>query len=71
MEVWAIKIHEQLSLPSRCVQALTPIAIPPEAVQDKPVYTEKIDCFLCDVIVVQTITYESSPNPEIDEREFK
>ena len=30
--------------------------MPPEAVKDKPVYTEKIDCFSFGVIIVQTIT---------------
>ena len=32
--------------------------MPPEAVQDKPVYTEKIDCFSFGVIAVQTLTRE-------------
>ena len=32
--------------------------MPPEAVKDKPQYTEKIDCFSFGVIVVQTITQE-------------
>ena len=30
----------------------------PEAVQDKPVYTEKIECFSFGVITVQTLTQE-------------
>ena len=30
--------------------------MPPEAVQDKPVYTEKIDCFSFGVIAVQIVT---------------
>ena len=30
--------------------------MPPETVKDKPVYTEKIDCFSFGVIIVQTIT---------------
>ena len=29
-----------------------------EAVQDKPVYTEKIDCFSFGVVIVQTLTQE-------------
>ena len=36
----------------------TDVYMPPEAVLDKPVYTEKIDCFSFGVIVVQTITQE-------------
>ena len=34
----------------------TDVYMPPEAVQDKPVYTEKIDCFSFGVIVVQMLT---------------
>ena len=34
----------------------TDVYMPPEAVQDKPVYTEKIDCFSFGVIVVQILT---------------
>ncbi len=34
------------------------VYMPPEAVQDKPVYTEKIDCFSFGVITVQTLTRE-------------
>ena len=30
--------------------------MPPEAVQDKPVYTEKIDCFSLGVIIIQILT---------------
>ena len=36
----------------------TDVYMPPEAVQDKPVYTEKIDCFSFGVIIVQTLTRE-------------
>ena len=36
----------------------TEVYMPPEAVLDKLVYTEKIDCFSFGVIVVQTITRE-------------
>ena len=39
------------------------ICMPPEAVQDKPVYTEKIDCFSFGVIIVQTLTRQF-PKPE-------
>ena len=34
----------------------TDVYMPPEAVQDKPVYTEKIDCFSFGVITVQVLT---------------
>ena len=36
----------------------TDVYMPPEAVQDKPVYTEKIDCFSFGVIAVQALTRE-------------
>ena len=36
----------------------TDVYMPPEAVQDKPVYTEKIDCFSFGVITVQILTRE-------------
>ena len=40
----------------------TDVYMPPEAVQDKPVYTEKIDCFSFGVITVQIIT-QQFPKP--------
>ena len=40
----------------------TDVYMPPEAVQDKPVYTEKIDCFSFGVIIVQILTRQC-PNP--------
>ena len=36
--------------------------MPPEAVQDKPVYTEKLDCFSFGVIIIQVLT-QLFPNP--------
>ena len=36
----------------------TDVYMPPEAVQDKPVYTEKIDCFSFGVIIIQILTRE-------------
>ena len=36
----------------------TDVYMPPEAVLDKPVYTEKIDCFSFGVIIVQIVTRE-------------
>ena len=40
----------------------TNVYMPPEAVDDKPVYTEKIDCFSLGVIIVQILTGQF-PNP--------
>ena len=40
----------------------TDVYMPPEAVQDKPVYTEKIDCFSFGVITLQILTRQF-PNP--------
>ena len=40
----------------------TEVYMPPEAVQDQPMYTEKIDCFSFGVIVIQIITRQF-PNP--------
>ena len=34
----------------------TDVYMPPEAVQDKPVYTEKIDCFSFGAITIQILT---------------
>jgi serine/threonine protein kinase len=41
----------------------TDVYMPPEAVQDEPVYTEKIDCFSFGVIIVQT-SIRQFPKPE-------
>ena len=41
----------------------TDVYMPPEAVQDKPVYTEKIDCFSFGVIIIQIVT-QQFPKPE-------
>ena len=40
----------------------TDVYMPPEAVQDKPVYTEKIDCFSFGVIMIQILT-QQFPKP--------
>ena len=49
-----------LNLHATCVTTTmcpgTDVYMPPEAVQDKPVYTEKIDCFSFGVITIQTLT---------------
>ena len=36
----------------------TDVYMPPEAVQDQPVYTEKIDCFSFGVIIIQVLTHQ-------------
>ena len=49
----------------------TDVYMPPEAVQDKPVYTEKIDCFSFGVIIVQTLTRQfPKPGDRLQEIEF-
>ena len=49
----------------------TNVYMPPEAVQDKPVYTEKIDCFSFGVIIVQTLTRQfPKPGDRLQEVEF-
>ena len=40
----------------------TDVYMPPEAIQDKPVYTEKIDCFSFGVIALQILT-QQFPKP--------
>ena len=40
----------------------TDVYMPPEAVADKPVYTEKIDCFSFGVITIQVLTHQF-PSP--------
>ena len=40
----------------------TDVYMPPEAVDDKPVYTEKIDCFSSGVIIIQILT-QQFPKP--------
>ena len=41
----------------------TDVYMPPESVEDKPIYTEKIDCFSFGIIVVQLLTRQF-PQPE-------
>ena len=49
----------------------TDVYMPPEAVQDKPVYTEKIDCFSFGVIIVQMLTREfPKPGDRLQEVEL-
>ena len=48
--------NQQLSHLSFTLCPGTDVYMPPEAVQDKPVYTEKIDCFSFGVITLQILT---------------
>ena len=48
----------------------TDVYMPPEAVQDEPVYTEKIDCFSYGVIIIQILT-QQYPNPGSRRREIQ
>jgi serine/threonine protein kinase len=49
----------------------TNVYMPPEALQDEPVYTKKIDCFSFGVIVVQTLTRQfPKPGNRLQEIEF-
>ena len=48
--------NQQLSHLSYTLCPGTDVYMPPEAVQDKPVYTEKIDCFSFGVITLQILT---------------
>ena len=47
----------------------TAVYMPPEALKDKPIYTEKIDCFSFGVIAVQVIT-RLFPNPGDQRKEI-
>ena len=49
-------INPRMSRISNTMVPGTDVYMPPEAVQEKPVYTEKIDCFSFGVIAVQIIT---------------
>jgi serine/threonine protein kinase len=49
----------------------TDVYMPPESVKDKPVYTEKIDCFSFDVIIVQILTRQfPKPGDRLQEEEL-
>ena len=49
----------------------TDVYMPPEAIQDKPVYTEKIDCFSFGVIAVQIMTRQfPKPGDRLQEVDF-
>ena len=57
------ELNSQADSSSHTVCPGTDVYMPPEAVQDKPKYTEKIDCFSFGVVVLQMLTREF-PNPE-------
>ena len=49
----------------------TDVYMPPEAVQDRPVYTEKIDCFSFGVIIIQILTRQfPKPGDRLQEIEL-
>ena len=56
------ELNSQTKCPTFTVCPGTDVYMPPEAVQDSPEYTEKIDCFSFGVLVLQVLTQEF-PNP--------
>ena len=53
------KLHDKNQQVTQCTFTVCPgtdVYMPPEAVKDKPTYTEKIDCFSFGVIAVQIVT---------------
>ena len=48
------EIHPQIMTFTKCLG--TDVYMPPEAVKEDPVYTEKIDCFSFGVVVIQILT---------------
>ena len=63
--------YRQTSSITNTVCPGTDVYMPPEAVQDKPVYTEKIDCFSFGVITVQILTQQfPKPGDRLQEVEF-
>ena len=51
-----LHVNEQATQFSCTMCPGTDAYMPPEAVQDKPVYTEKIDCFSFGVLIIQILT---------------
>ena len=49
-------VGEQVTRFSRTMCPGTDVYMPPEEVEDKPVYTEKIDCFSLGVLIVKILT---------------
>ena len=61
----------QISCLTNTMCPSTDVYMPPEAVQDKPVYTEKIGCFSIGVIAVQILTRQfPRPGDRLKEVEF-
>ena len=64
-------INPQATLFTNTMCPGTDVYMPPEAVQDKPVYTEKIDCFSFGVIIIQMLTRQfPKPGDRLQEVEF-
>ena len=61
---------KRLSALTRTVCPGTDVYMPPEAVDDPPVYTEKIDCFSFGVVVVQLLTRQF-PSPVSRKKKVK
>ena len=55
-------VSEKMTQFSRTMCPGTDVYMPPEAVKEKPIYTEKIDCFSLGVLVVQILT-QAYPAP--------
>ena len=51
-----LHVGEQATQFTRTMCPGTDVYMPPEAVKDKPVYTEKIDCFSLGVLIIQILT---------------
>ena len=51
-----LRVSEQMTQFSRTMCPGTDVYMPPEAVEEKPLYTEKIDCFSLGVLIVQILT---------------
>ena len=56
------ELNPKTNCPTFTVCPGTDVYMPPEAIQDNPKYTEKIDCFSFGVLVLQMLTREF-PNP--------
>ena len=56
------ELNPETNCPTFTVCPGTDVYMPPEAIQDNPKYTEKIDCFSFGVLVLQMLTREF-PNP--------
>ncbi len=67
------RLGDQTPQATRLVFTMCPgtdVYMPPEAVQDKPVYTEKIDCFSFGVVTLQILTQEF-PKPGDQQKEIQ